>query len=146
MRSDLIPGAAFFDCALSDQACRHRKFSELTSSMDRQPPLTGISHVFSKCVSMIAALARQELRLSFTPASKPSKILLAFEIASNSKGGQLFGTICRSSIRRSSRTLGAMVKRAYPRARIQTDGLSTFPYQARIPFAHEWPLCAAGHS
>jgi hypothetical protein len=55
--TDLITGAVFPDYELSDHTCTHRKLSELTSSMCRQPPLTGISHVFSKPVSMIAALS-----------------------------------------------------------------------------------------
>jgi hypothetical protein len=57
MRSDLIPCAVFPDCELSGQTGRHQKLSELTSSMYRQPPLTGISRVFSKRASIIAALS-----------------------------------------------------------------------------------------
>jgi len=57
MPIDLIPGAVFFRLRAADQTGRHRKLSELTSSMYRQPPLTSISHVFSKRASMIAALS-----------------------------------------------------------------------------------------
>ena len=57
MRSDLIPGAVLPDYEFSDQTGWHRKLSELTGSMYGQPAQTGISHVFSKRASMIAALS-----------------------------------------------------------------------------------------
>jgi hypothetical protein len=49
MRSDLIPGAVLPDYERSDQTGRHRKLSELTNSMYRQPSLT-VSAVFSQSV------------------------------------------------------------------------------------------------